>query len=153
MRLLFRLQQVVGRSTGELGVSSKNMEGDAQMSDVALAAQLVRRAAGRAVHGEKVKVAQERAYRAISKQNPDKWTRRRVRSLWGQEAQRIEHREIEELLRAVAEVQSLERARNEHAEFVRETARMADVLSAQVAHDHSRSLEAIRRLSCRLAGA
>lgn len=87
------------------------------MSDVDLAANLLDGVIGHRGVREPVKSMLDRAYRALSKHNAD-WTRRRVRSIFNKEATRIDHHEIEEM-RAVI------RARETHAAFKSETARIA----------------------------
>lgn len=87
------------------------------MSDADLAANLLDDVIGHRGVREPVKSMLERAYRALSTRNQE-WTRRRVRSIFNKETTRIDHREIEEM-RAVI------RAREAHAAFKSETARIA----------------------------
>jgi len=88
------------------------------MSDADLAANLLDDVIGHRGVREPVKSMLDRAYRALSKRN-DEWTRRRVRAIFNKEATRIDHHEIEEM-RAV-----IRAARERHAEFNAETARIA----------------------------
>lgn len=87
------------------------------MADADLAANLMDDVIGERGVREPVKSMLERAYSALSKRN-DAWTRRRVRAVFNREANRIEHREIEEM-RAVIQ------AREKHAAYREETARLA----------------------------
>lgn len=89
------------------------------MSDTDFAANLLDDVIGYRGVREPIKCMLERAYSALNKQNR-KWTRRRVRSIFNKETTRVDHREIEEM-RAVI------RAREEHAAFKAETARIAAV--------------------------
>lgn len=86
------------------------------MSDVT-AAHLLDEVIGQRGIREPVKSMLERAYRSLSAINP-KWTRRRVRAIWDQEASRIEYREV-------VEMQAVITARKQHADFRAETARLA----------------------------
>ena len=89
------------------------------MSDVAIAADRIRRVAGARGYDEPVKVLLDRAYDVLSRHYPhSRWTRRRVRALWRKEAARVDYHEI-------AEMEMILAARKEHAEFVAETERMA----------------------------
>lgn len=99
------------------------------MSDVDLAANLMDEVIGQRGIREPVKSMLERAYSALSKRN-SAWTRRRVRALFNKEANRVDYREIEEM-RAVVE------ARKKHAEYREETARIAQMVIAQRAHEDS----------------
>lgn len=86
------------------------------MSDTT-AAHLMDEVIGERGIREPVKSMLERAFRSLSKVNP-KWTRRRVRAIWDNEASRIEYREI-------VEMQAVITARKQHADFRAETARLA----------------------------
>jgi len=89
------------------------------MSDAELAANLLDNIIGYRGVREPIKCMLERAYRSLSKTSKE-WTRRRVRSIFNREARRIDHREIEEM-RAVL------RAREDHAEYKNETARISSM--------------------------
>lgn len=93
------------------------------MADAELAANLMDDVIGERGVREPVKSMLERAYSALSKRNHE-WTRRRVRAVFNREANRIEHREIEEM-RAVIQ------ARKEHAAYREETARLAALAVVQ----------------------
>lgn len=106
----------------ELGRSPKVSDFSAKeepAADVELAADLMDEVIGTRGVREPVKSMLERAYSALSKRN-DAWTRRRVRAVFNKEANRIDHREIEEM-RAVI------RAREHHAAYQEETARIVAV--------------------------
>lgn len=90
------------------------------MSDADLAANLLDDVIGYRGVREPIKGMLERAYSALNKRNK-KWTRRRVRSIFNKETTRIDHREIAEL-RAVIQ------AREEHAAFKSETARIRSMV-------------------------
>lgn len=90
---------------------------DTEVSDAAYASGLLDDVIGHRGIREPIKAMLERAYRDLSNLN-SKWTRRRVRSIWDNEASRIEHREI-------VEMQALIAARKQHAEYREETARLA----------------------------
>lgn len=90
---------------------------DTEVSDAAYASGLLDDVIGQRGIREPIKSMLERAYRDLSRVNP-KWTRRRVRSIWDNEASRIEHREV-------VEMQALIAARKQHEEYREETARLA----------------------------
>lgn len=92
---------------------------ETDMSDTQYAADLMDDVIGQRGIREPIKSMLERAYRELSRQN-DRWTRRRVRAVWNLEAQRIDHREVLEMQAVIA-------ARNAHAEYKAETARLASV--------------------------
>ena len=115
----------------------------AEMSDVALAADLIRDVAGERGHSEPVKVLLERAYERLSKHSAQ-WTRRRVRALWAREAARIEHREIREMAAAIAEQERLRDAREEHRRYVARLARMEALLVTTDEAFHSPEIGAVR---------
>ncbi len=101
------------------------------MSDVAMARDYVDEIGGDGQVQEKI----NRAFRLLEKLFPhkgrpkDQWTERRVKSFWNQEAASVQFREMIELHRA-AEVALQERklAREKHAEYRKETARLAAVV-------------------------
>ncbi|MGO4561010.1 hypothetical protein [Mesorhizobium sp. 2RAF21] len=95
--------------------SAKDLERSA-MQDGELAASLMDEVIGIRGIREPVKSMLERAFSDLRKRN-NAWTRRRVRAVFNQEANRIDHREIEEM-RAVVQ------ARKEHAAFKQETTRL-----------------------------
>lgn len=99
---------------------SKNLDRAERMNADALAPNLIRQCAGTRGYDEPIKVLLERAYEALRRKS-ERWTRRRVKAMWHGEARRIEFDEIVEM----AEVAELQKARREHAEFIRETARVA----------------------------
>ena len=77
---------------------------------------------------EPVKSMLERAYGLLSKRNSE-WTRRRVRAVFNREANRIDHREI-------ADMEAILAAREEHAAYREETARLAQMAIVR-AQEHS----------------
>lgn len=89
------------------------------MSDAEIAANLLDNVIGYRGVREPIKGMLERAYRSLSTKSKE-WTRRRVRSIFNKEARRIDYREIEEM-RAVI------RAREQHARYKEETARIASM--------------------------
>lgn len=104
--------------------SPKNAEKPA-MSDADLAADLLDDVIGTRGIREPVKSMLERAYSELRKRN-QAWTRRRVRAVFNKEANRIDHREIEEL-RAVVQ------ARRQHAAYREETARIVQMATVRKA--------------------
>lgn len=92
------------------------------MSDVELAADLLDDVIEYRGVREPIKSMLERAYRDLVKVN-DKWTRRRVRSIFHKEASRIDNREITELKALIEE-------RERHAAYKAETARIAQMAVA-----------------------
>lgn len=108
------------------GKSSKNLDFSAKgkaMADAEMAANLLDQVIGERGIREPVKSMLERAYLALRRRN-EAWTRRRVRAVFNKEANRIEHREIEEM-RAVIE------ARKRHAAYREETARLTALALAR----------------------
>ena len=98
------------------------------MADTELASSLMDEVIGTRGVREPVKSMLERAYSELIKRNRE-WTRRRVRAVFNREANRIEHREIEEM-RAVIQ------ARKKHAAYREETARLAAMAVVRAtAHD------------------
>lgn len=89
------------------------------MSDTEIAAHLLDEVIGYRGVREPIKGMLERAYCKLRERSKE-WTRRRVRSIFNKEARRIDYREIEEM-RAVL------RAREEHARYKEETARIASM--------------------------
>lgn len=95
------------------------------MSDTEYAASLLDEVIGARGVREPIKSMLERAYSSLSKRNAA-WTRRRVRAVFHREANRIEHREIEDM-RAVVQ------ARKKHAAYREETARLAALATVSTA--------------------
>lgn len=93
------------------------------MADADLAASLMDEVIGERGIREPVKSMLERAYSAIRRRN-QMWTRRRVRAVFNREANRIEHREIEDM-RAIIQ------AREQHAAYREETARLTALVVAR----------------------
>lgn len=91
--------------------------------------------------------ALEAAYAALARMFPrSKWTRRRVKGLFQRETAVIEFREMRELAEAAiaeeARHEMLRKAREEHAEFITETARLASMaLSRASRRDRSVAAE------------
>lgn len=107
------------RSSTSVDFSAKGQT----MADAELAANLLDQVIGERGIREPVKSMLERAYLALRRRN-EAWTRRRVRAVFNKEANRIEHREIEEM-RAVIE------ARKHHAAYREETARLTALAVAR----------------------
>jgi hypothetical protein len=118
---------------------SRNVE----MSDAALAADLIRDVAGERGHDEPIKTLWEKAYQRLAKRSTQ-WTRRRVRALWEREAARIEYREIKEMTAAIREQETLRHARQEHREYLDRLARLEALLVARDADFHSPEIGAVR---------
>jgi hypothetical protein len=122
------------------------------MSDVALAADRIRRVAGPRGHDDPIKVLMERAFTALRKyerklREEPKWTRRRVRAIWRQEATRIDYREIAEMEAVISQ------ARERHAAYIEESEKIrayaASLLASLEAGDadfHSGNIEGLREV-------
>src|SRR5690606_29263139 len=117
------------RSSESVEFSAKP-QGEAEVSDGELAANLMDEVIGVRGIREPVKSMLERAYGELVKRNRA-WTRRRVRAVFNREANRIEHREIAEMRAVIA-------ARKKHAEYREETARLAKMalVRAQASDSH-----------------
>ena len=81
-----------------LDKSSRNVA----MSDVAIAADLIREVAGPRGPDEPIKSLLFKAYRKLASIN-DQRTERRVRAFWHREAARVQFREIREMKQAIAD--------------------------------------------------
>lgn len=106
----------------KLDRSSKSVDFSAKgepMSDSEMASHLMDEVIGVRGVREPVKSMLERAYSELSKRNRE-WTRRRVRAVFNKEANRIEHREINEM-------QAVIEARKRHAVYREETARIVSM--------------------------
>jgi len=101
------------------------------VADTDVAASLLDSVIGIRGVREPVKSMLERAYVQLSKRN-SAWTRRRVRAVFNKEASRIENREIEDM-RAIL------RAREEHAAYREETARIAQMAIIPAAEHDGRT--------------
>ncbi len=100
------------------------------VTDAEKAARLLDKVIGVRGVREPVKSMLERAYGLLSKRNSE-WTRRRVRAVFNGEANRIDHREI-------AEMEAILLAREEHAAYREETARIAQMGNVRApTHDRS----------------
>lgn len=110
----------VGKPSKSLDFSAK---GQKPMVDTELAANLLDEVIGKRGIREPIKSMLERAYSDLRKRN-EAWTRRRVRAVFNKEANRIEYREIEEM-RAVIQ------AREQHAAYREETARLTALVVAR----------------------
>jgi len=109
------MREVVSKeSSMNVGISPKRAD---SQSDAEKAAALLDEVIGSRGIREPIKSMLERAYSDLRKIN-EAWTRRRVRAVFHMEANRIEHREIEEMLLVI-------RARERHAAYREETARIA----------------------------
>ena len=118
---------------------SANTDEAKRMSDVALARSYVREIGGNGGVQERI----NRTFELLSelfpyKRDPRKrWTYRRVRSFWHQEAAHVEFREMLELHRAAevakANRAKLQKARKEHAAFIEQTARYRSLLERRTA--------------------
>jgi hypothetical protein len=108
----------VGKSPKDVEMSDCAFSDDLFRSDGDIAADLIRKIAGRHYGAIKRKTILETVYSELRKVNKE-WTRRRVRALADKEAARIDHREIREMQRVLA----LQEARRVHAEQDAEDAR------------------------------
>lgn len=93
----------------------------AEMSDVALAADLIRNVAGERGHSEPIKVLWERAYERLSR-----------------------HREIREMAAVIAEQERLRDAREEHRKYVARLARLEALLATTDEAFHGPEIGALR---------
>lgn len=118
----------VDRSAKNVDFSPKENQ---PMSDVDMAASLLDEVIGARGIREPVKSMLERAYALLSKRN-SAWTRRRVRAVFNKEASRIEHREMEDM-RAILT------AREQHAAYRAETARIAQMAISQASNSSGRA--------------
>lgn len=124
------------------------------MSDVAMARSYVGDIGGKGP----VQLIIERAYDKLADMFPhiheprSRWTERRVRAFWNQEAALVEYREMVELHRAAeaakAERALIEQARKDHAAFIAKTASVAAFLERQDEAFHSGEIERLRGLDC-----
>lgn len=103
----------LGKSPTALDFSPTTEEAK-PMDDTDVAASLLDDVIGTRGVREPVKAMLERAYSELSKRSSE-WTRRRVRAVFHKEANRIEHREIEDMKAVI-------QARKRHAEYRQETA-------------------------------
>lgn len=90
--------------------------------------------------------ALEAAYGALARMFPrSKWTRRRVKGLFQKETATVNFREMRELAEAAiaeeARHEMLRKAREEHAQFITETARLASMALSR-AQDRNRQMAA-----------
>ncbi len=119
-----------------MGQSPKSTE--QKMSDVLLAKSYFPEINEGRADGTKAML--ERVYRAVARQS-GKWTRRRVRAIWNEEAAGVRYHEMVELSKAAEAkrqaVDALEKARKEHADFIAQTSRIQALLVAQDPDFHS----------------
>lgn len=126
----------------------------AKMSDVSLAHNLIAEIAGHCWRGRGDML--DRVHDALRSRHPH-WTRRRVRAFWHREAAGVRYHEMIEL----AEVAEIERGRREHlklarqshAAFVAETARLAALLERQDEAFHGDQIANLRGLAGGMASA
>lgn len=114
------------------------------MSDVAMARGYVSDIGG----GGSVKTVLANAYDKLARTFPEsKWTERRVRAFWNEEASTVQFREMLELHRAAekakAERKLLAEARKEHAAFIAKTAALRSLLEHQDEAFHSAQIEGL----------
>lgn len=119
------------------------------MTDVAIAADLIREVAGPRGPDEPVKSLWFKAHRKLVAIN-SAWTERRVRAFWHREAMCVRHREIREMRQAIADRQAIDEARLEHRDFCAETERLAALLQTQDAAFHGPQIEALERTGRRM---
>lgn len=122
-------------------MNAEKLSGSTEMTDAALAADLLRQVAGPPRCGETVKAQILRALRRLQGRDR-RWSARRVKALWYGEGARIEHREINDL-RALTAMRA---ARREHAELTETLARLETMLAAQDAAFHRTTIDALRSI-------
>lgn len=127
---------------------SATPERRAQMSDVAIARNLIREIAGDAWNGKGDMLA--RVHSTCIKHGKE-FTARRIRSFWHGEAAIVAHNEIVRLAEvAVAEKERRDRAnaaKANHAEFINRASAVLDRLSAQDADFHGEYIAALRTVA------
>lgn len=136
-----------------MGILSEFAGGSEEMSDVTLARKLVADIAGDCWDGKGNAI--ERAYDALQAHLPrDKrrrWTKRRVRSFFHQEAAGVRYHEMRELAEvAQAERErrhEIEEARRDHADYISRTIALVDRLAVQDEEFHREHIEALRTVS------
>jgi hypothetical protein len=116
-----------------MGKKTANTDGS-HMSDVAMARDYIADIGG----AGQVKSIIHRAYSRLAEMFPhedapaNRWTERRVRAFWNQEAAIVQFREMVELHRAAekakAERELLRKAREDHAAFIKKTAALRALL-------------------------
>jgi hypothetical protein len=115
----------------------KYREGKKEMSDVAMAKDLIRDIGG---PGHVATVIYN-TYTTLSRMFPHRddpkkqWTARRIKSWWNGETENVQYREMRELFQAAqvkkAEQALIREARNEHKQFLAKTAAIAALLERQ----------------------
>lgn len=116
--------------------------GDTEMSDAfaddnAVAKGLIQLIAGDAWEGKTA--AMETVYSVLAAMFPkSNWTRRRVKGLYQGEAANVAFREMRELAEAARSQrqkhEKIRKAREQHAEFIAETTRLASMALGRKAH-------------------
>jgi hypothetical protein len=127
----------------------KYREGKTEMSDVAMAKELIRDIGG----SGHVSTVLYSAYTTLSRMFPHRddprqqWTTRRLKSWWNSETENVLHREMRELYEAArarkAEEELIREARNEHRKFIEKTTAIAALLERQDEAFHGAHLEAL----------
>lgn len=117
---------------------------EAQMSDVALAHNLIKEIAGHCWRGKGDMI--DRVHNAIIKRYPN-WTRRRVRGFYHKESAIVKYHEMMQLA-DVSELErqnreNLEEARRSHAEYIRQNSILAARLETQDEAFHGPQIEAM----------
>lgn len=128
----------------------KYREGKKEMSDVAMAKDLIRDIGG---PGHVATVIYN-TYTTLSRMFPHRddpkkqWTARRIKSWWNGETENVQYREMRELFQAAqvkkAEQALIREARNEHKQFLAKTAAIAALLERQDPDFHSAQVDALR---------
>lgn len=124
---------------------------ETDLEDAALAQRLVR-AIGKTANADCSTNKNEiltRIHKAIHDHLPsakaEKWTIRRLRTLWDRESESVKFREMVELAKVEKANTELIEARRAHAEYIAQTAALAEFLEQSDADFHCNQIEALRR--------
>ncbi len=137
-----------------MGISPRNTEKN--MSDVSLARGLIRDIGGNCWDGKARML--DRVYLAVNKYLPAevsrRWTRRRLRAFWNEEAAGVRFHEMCELAHVAREAAKrqadIEEARRAHAEYVEKTANIAALLERSDPDFHRLDIEGLRSVTGRM---
>jgi hypothetical protein len=141
----------MGKKAGKPGETEQGHS--KKMSDVLTANYLVRSIGGSGRVSETI----YRAARKLSDMFPHKdepqkqWSERRLRGWWNKESDCVRHWQMVELYEAAArtkeERELLRKAREEHAQFIEKTARIAALLELADEDFHREQIEGFRSLA------
>jgi len=126
------------------------------VTDVVLARALVKDIGGHGRVNEMLYVA----YKRLSKLFPHddephkKWSERRLRGWWNRESENVMHWQMVELYKAAAKAKEeralIDAARSEHAEFIRKTAAISELLKHTDTDQIGAEIEALRKQNFRV---